>query len=106
MEFPKSMVEIMGEFIEVIPKELPPRRHIDHKIELLPGAKLPVQIPYKMTLIELLELRRQLEGLLDAGMIQPSRAPYGTPVLFQKRHDGSLRMCVDYLVNNKVTKKN
>ena len=108
MEVPKSMVEIMGEFIEVmpseLPKELPPRRHIDHKIELLPSAKPPVQIPYRMTLNELLELRSQLNDFLDVGMIQPLRAPYSALVLFQKKHDGSLRMCVDYLALNKVTK--
>ena len=55
---------------------------------------------------ELLELRKQLKELLDSGMIQPSRAPFGTPVLFEKKHDGSLRMCVDYRALNKVTIKN
>ena len=55
---------------------------------------------------ELLELRKQLKELLDSGMIQPSRAPFGAPVLFQKKHDGSLRMCVDYRALNKVTIKN
>nr|CAN74360.1 hypothetical protein VITISV_035876 [Vitis vinifera] len=55
---------------------------------------------------ELLELRKQLKELLDAGLIQPSRAPYGAPVLFQKKQDGSLRMCVNYRALNKVTIKN
>ncbi|RVW21226.1 Transposon Tf2-2 polyprotein [Vitis vinifera] len=89
-----------------LPKELPPRRPIDHKIELLPGTKAPAQAPYRMSPAELLELRKQLKELLDAGLIQPSRAPYGAPVLFQKKHDGSLRMCVDYRALNKVTIKN
>ena len=55
---------------------------------------------------ELEELRRQLKELLDVGFIQPSKAPYGAPVLFQKKHDGSLRMCIDYRALNKVTVKN
>ena len=62
--------------------------------------------PYRMAPPELEELRRQLKELLDAGFIQPSKAPYGAPVLFQKKHDGSLRMCIDYRALNKVTVKN
>nr|CAN63947.1 hypothetical protein VITISV_012354 [Vitis vinifera] len=52
------------------------------------------------------ELKRQLKELLDVGFIQPSKAPYGVPVLFQKKHDGSLRMCINYWALNKVTIKN
>ncbi|RVX03852.1 Transposon Tf2-2 polyprotein [Vitis vinifera] len=96
MEVPDSVVKILKEFSDVmpaeLPKELPPRRPIDHKIELLPGTKAPAQAPYRMSPAELLELRKQLKELLDAGLIQPSRAPYGAPVLFQKKHDGSLRI--------------
>ena len=89
-----------------LPKELPPRRPIDHRIELIPGSKPPALAPYRMSPAELLELRKQLKELLDAGLIRPSRAPYGAPVLFQKKHDGSLRMCVDYRALNKATIKN
>ena len=59
-----------------------------------------------MSPMELAEMRKQLTELLDAGYVQPSKAPYGAPVLFQKKHDGSLRMCVDYRALNKVTVKN
>ncbi|KAL0388131.1 UNVERIFIED_CONTAM: RNA-directed DNA polymerase [Sesamum radiatum] len=55
---------------------------------------------------ELAELRKQLDGLLEAGLVQPSKAPYGSPVLFQRKQDGSMRMCVDYRALNKVTIKN
>jgi hypothetical protein len=55
---------------------------------------------------ELEEFRKQLKELLDAGQIQPSKSPYGAPVLFQKKHDGSLRMCIDYRALNKLTVKN
>ena len=110
VEVPDSMVKILKEFRDVmpaeLPKELPPRRPIDHKIELLPGTKTHAQAPYKISPIELLELRKQLKELLDAGLIQPSRVPYGALVLFQKKHDDSLRMCVDYRALNKVTIKN
>ena len=110
MEVPDSVVKILKEFKDVmltkLPKELPPRRLIDHKIELLPGTKAPAQAPYQMSSAELLELCKQLKELLDAGLIQPSRAPYGAPVLFQKKYDGSLCMCVDYRALNKVTIKN
>ena len=110
MEVPDSVARLLHEFVDVmpaaLPKELPPRRPIDHRIELIPGSKPPALAPYRMSPAELLELRKQLKELLDAGLIQPSRAPYGAPVLFQKKHDGSLRMCVDYRALNKATIKN
>lgn len=55
---------------------------------------------------ELEELRKQLKELLEAGHIRPSKAPYGAPVLFQKKKDASLRLCIDYRALNKVTIKN
>lgn len=55
---------------------------------------------------ELAELRKQLKELLNASFIHPSKAPYGAPVLFQKKHDGSLRLCIDYPTLNKITIKN
>lgn len=55
---------------------------------------------------ELVELRKQLDVLLNVGFIQPSKAPYGAPVLFQKKKDGSMHMCVNYCALNKVTIKN
>ena len=79
-----------------LPKKLPPRREIDHKIELELRGKPPVKAPYRMALPELEELKRQLKELLDVGYIQPSKAPYGASVLFQKKKDGSLRLCIDY----------
>ncbi|KAK9113309.1 hypothetical protein Syun_020106 [Stephania yunnanensis] len=89
-----------------LPKELPPQRVIDHEIELVPGSRPPAQAPYRIAPKELEELRKQLQELLDAGFIQPSKAPYGAPVLFQRKHDRSLRMCVDYRALNKLTIKN
>ena len=89
-----------------MPNNLPPRREVDHKIELVVGEKPPAHAPYRMAPPELEELRKQLKELLEAGNIHPSKAPYGTPVLFQKKKDGLLLLCIDYKALNKVTIKN
>ncbi|GJR65636.1 putative nucleotidyltransferase, ribonuclease H [Tanacetum coccineum] len=86
--------------------QLPPRREVDHTMELETGSKPPAKALYRMPLPELEELRKQLKELMDAGYIRPSKAPYGAPVLFQRKKDGSLRMCIDYRALNKVTIKN
>ncbi|XP_043717547.1 uncharacterized protein LOC122665462 [Telopea speciosissima] len=107
---PKPVEKVLEEFKDVmppeLPKRLPPRREVDHAIELEPGAKPPAMAPYRMSPPELEELRKQLKDLLDAGFVRPSKAPYGAPVLFQRKHDGSLRLCIDYRALNKVTIKN
>jgi hypothetical protein len=109
-EVPKEIASVLQQFEDVmppqLPKKLPPRRAIDHRIELVLGAKPPSQAPYRMSPRELAELRKQLEELINSGFVRPSKAPYGAPVLFQKKADGSLRMCVDYRALNKVTIKN
>ncbi|KAE8656709.1 hypothetical protein F3Y22_tig00116997pilonHSYRG00207 [Hibiscus syriacus] len=87
-------------------KDVPDVREVDHKIELVPNAEPPARVPYRMAPPELEEMRKQLKDLLDAGYIRPSKSPYGAPVLFQKKHDGSLRMCIDYRALNKLTVKN
>jgi hypothetical protein len=106
---PKSIQKVLKEFKDVmpneLPKHLPPRRGVDHEIELVPGTKPPARAPYRMAIPELQELRKQLTELIDAGFIRPSKAPYGAPVLFQKKHDGSLRLCIDYRALNKITIK-
>ncbi|XP_049382777.1 uncharacterized protein LOC125847126 [Solanum stenotomum] len=91
---------------EELPQRLPPRREVDHQIELVPGVKPPAIKPYHMVPPELEELRKQLKELLDAGHIKPSKVPFGAPVLFQKKKEGTLRLCIDYQALNKVTVKN
>ncbi|XP_057733997.1 uncharacterized protein LOC130949239 [Arachis stenosperma] len=109
-DVPPKIKKVLDENKDVmppeLPKQLPPRRKVDHKIELESGAKPSASIPYKMAPPELEELKKQLKDLLDVGFIRPSKAPYGAPVLFQKKHDGSLRLCIDYRSLNKVTIKN
>ncbi|KAL2898903.1 Transposon Ty3-I Gag-Pol polyprotein [Bienertia sinuspersici] len=110
MEVPNDIAAILEEYKglmpEELPKKLPPRRAVDHAIELEPGARPPAKAPYRMGPSELAGLRKQLDGLIEAGFVRPSKAPYGAPVLFQRKADGSLRMCVDYRALNKVTVKN
>ncbi|KAJ7978484.1 Retrotransposon protein, putative, Ty3-gypsy subclass [Quillaja saponaria] len=98
--------EYEGVMPDKLPQTLPPRRGIDHEIELVPGIKPPAKAPYRMAPPELAELRKQLNELLESGFIRPSKAPFGAPVLFQKKQDRSLRMCVDYRALNKVTVRN
>ena len=102
-------IPIVWEFPDVFPEEipgLPPIREIDFTIELLPGTA-PISIaPYRMTPAELGELKTQLQELLDKGFVRPSVSPWGAPVLFVKKKDGSMRMCIDYRRLNQVTIKN
>ncbi|KAL4031055.1 hypothetical protein IC575_009311 [Cucumis melo] len=107
---PKEIMRVLEKYRDVmpdsLPKSLPPRRMIDHEIELVPGAKLPAKNAYRMAPPELAELRKQLDELLNAGFIRPAKAPYGAPVLFQRKKDGSLRLCIDYRALNKLTVRN
>lgn len=89
-----------------LPKHLPPRRAVDHKIELEPGAKPPFMPVYKMSPLELEEVKRQLIQLIEMDFIQPSKSPYGAPILFVRKKNGKLRMCIDYRALNKLTIKN
>ncbi|XP_074339849.1 uncharacterized protein LOC141677709 [Apium graveolens] len=85
---PNIIKEVLDENQYMMPpelsKKLPPRREVDHKIDLEQGAKPPAMAPYRMAPLELEELRKQLTTLLDARQIRPSKAPYGVSVLFQK----------------------
>jgi hypothetical protein len=92
-------------FLEEVPG-LPPRRDIDFSIELAPGAVSVSRTPYRMSTPELVELKLQLKEMMDKGYIRPSVSPWGAPVLFVKKKDGTLRLCIDYRKLNKVTIKN
>jgi hypothetical protein len=92
-------------FVDEIP-ELPPRREIDFSIDLLPGSTPISKAPYRMSLPELTELKIQLQELLDKEYIRPSVSPWGAPVLFVKKKDKTLRLCIDYRQLNKMTVKN
>ncbi|KAA8532247.1 hypothetical protein F0562_032280 [Nyssa sinensis] len=87
VDVPNEVADLLKEFADVMPPKLPkfllPRRATDHKIEWEPGVRPPAQAPYRMAPPQLVKLRKQLKELLDVGFIQPSKAPFGAPVLFQ-----------------------
>ncbi|WMV38729.1 hypothetical protein MTR67_032114 [Solanum verrucosum] len=93
-------IHVVSEFREVFPNDLPgmpPNKDIDFCIDLEPGTH-PISIPpYRMAPVELRELKAQIQELLDKGFIRPSASPWGAPVLFVKKNDGSMRMCIDYV---------
>ncbi|GKD53754.1 putative reverse transcriptase domain-containing protein, partial [Tanacetum coccineum] len=76
------------------------------QIDLIPGAAPVARAPYRLAPSEMKELSEQLQELSDKGFIRPSSSPWGAPVLFVKKKDGSFRMCIDYRELNKLTVKN
>ena len=102
-------VPVVNEFFDVFPEDLPglpPDREIEFEIELAPGTE-PIPIaPYRMAPAELKELKVQMEELLSKGFVKTSTSPWGASVLFVKKKDGSLRLCIDYRQLNKVTIRN
>jgi hypothetical protein len=102
-------IPIICEYPDVFPDDLlgmPPDRDIEFVIELQPGTASISKRPYGMPPNELVELKIQLQDLLDKGYIHPSASPWGCPALFMKKKDNSLRLCVDYRPLNAVTIKN
>ncbi|GKA02017.1 hypothetical protein Tco_0674682 [Tanacetum coccineum] len=102
-------VPVVQEFPEVFPEDLPgipPTRQVEFRIDLIPGATPVARAPYRLAPSEMKELAEQLQELTDKGFIRPSSSPWGAPVLFVKKKDGSFRMCIDYRELNKLTVKN
>ncbi|GKB21782.1 putative reverse transcriptase domain-containing protein [Tanacetum coccineum] len=104
----KDMI-LVRDFPEVFLDDLsglPPIREIEFQIELIPRATSVGKSPYRLAPSELEELSGQLKELQDKGFIRPSLSPWGAPILFVKKKDGSFRMCIDYRELNKLTVKN
>ncbi|GJU15279.1 putative reverse transcriptase domain-containing protein [Tanacetum coccineum] len=102
-------VPIVRDFPEVFPEDLPglpPTRQVEFQIDLIPGAAPVARAPYRLAPSEMKELSEQLKELSDKGFIRPSSSPWGAPVLFVKKKDGSFWMCIDYRELNKLTVKN
>jgi len=103
-----KVYQVLNEFSDVfneMPPGLPPRRDgIGHTINT--GSAPPVSRGmYRLSPEEKAEVERQVKDLLQKGLIQPSQSPYGAPVIFVQKRDGSLRMCVDYRALNRATVK-
>nr|GFB23897.1 putative reverse transcriptase domain-containing protein [Tanacetum cinerariifolium] len=99
-------VPIVRDFLEVFPEDLPglpPIRPVEFQIDLVPDAAPVARAPYRLAPSEMKELMEQLKELSDKGFIRPSSSPYGAPVLFVKKKDGSFWMCLDYRELNKLT---
>ena len=95
--------------MDVFPNELPRlplQRVVDFGIELHPVTSPISMTPHRMALVKLQELRFQLQKLLDKGFIRPSTSPWGAPILFAKKEDKTLQLCIDYRQLNSVTIKN
>ena len=99
---------LLGKYKQVfkdLPNGLPPDRGVQHTIELLEN-KTPFKHPYRLSPLELAEAKKQIAELLAKGFIQPSQSPFGAPILFVQKKDGSLRMCIDYRALNALTVRN
>jgi hypothetical protein len=108
-KFVGSNIRVVRDFPEVFLEELhgmPPDREVQFVIDLLPETTPILKRPYKMSVEELKELKKQLTELQEAGFIRLSSSPWGAPVLFLQKKDGSQKMCVDYRSFNDVTIKN
>ncbi|GKA92952.1 hypothetical protein Tco_0814938 [Tanacetum coccineum] len=94
-----SDIPMVRDLTDVFPEDLlglPPQRQVEFRIDLVPGATPVAKSPYRLAPSEMQELSEQLQELQDKGFIRPSRSPWGAPVLFMKKKDGSFCMYIDY----------
>jgi hypothetical protein len=102
-------IPVVCEFSNVFPEDLPglpPERDVEFVIELKPGTAPISRRSYQMPPNELVELKTQLQDLLEKGFIRPSSSPWGCLAIFVKKKDQTLQMCVDYRPLNEVKIKN
>jgi hypothetical protein len=100
---------VVNEFPDVFPEELPgmpPDRDIEFVIELESGTAPIYKTTFRMTTLELAELKEHIKELLEKGFICPSSSPWGAPVIFVPKKDRTQRLCMDYRALNEVTTKN
>lgn len=98
--------QFSNSFSQELPSQLPPERSEDHKIDLVPGCSPPNRPPYRVSQTQQDEIFKQVQELLEKGLVRPSSSPFCSPVLLVLKKDRSFRMCVDYRALNKQTIKN
>ncbi|GBG76756.1 hypothetical protein CBR_g22972 [Chara braunii] len=106
-----AVCDLIREYHDVFPSSfsyvgIPPMRDVEHSIQLVPDYRVHHQAPYRLSIPEASELKRQLEELLRLGFIKPSNSPWGAPVFFARKADETLRLCIDYRGLNRYTVKN
>ena len=106
---PPKVQELLHEFGDIFPKEippgLPPLKGIEHQIDLVPGASLPNRPAYRTNPQETKEIESQVKELLEKGWVQESLSPCAVPVLLVPKKDGTWRMCTDCRAINNITVK-
>ena len=104
---PSAVFDVLQEYEDVFPKKvppgLPPKRGIEHQIDLVPGAPLPNRAPYHTNPEETKEIHRQVQELINKGYVKESLSPCVVPVPLVPKKDGSWRMCVDCRAINNIT---
>ena len=108
IELKAELVDVVNQYGDVFqePKGLPPKRGIQHEIQLHQDCPLPNIGMYRMSIMESLEIKKQVQELLDKGVILPSTSPCGSPIVLVPKKDGTWLMCVEYQALNKITIKN
>lgn len=106
VQLPEKYAEYAQVFSKTNADKLPPHRPYDHTIPIMEGATVPFGPVYNLSQTELKALHEYIKENLDKGFIRRSESPAGAPILFVKKKDGSLRLCVDYRGLNKVTTPN
>ncbi|MCO5568294.1 hypothetical protein L7F22_021993 [Adiantum nelumboides] len=107
LELSNFLNQFQDVFIDDIPGELPPKRgDDDHMIELIPGSSPPNKPPYRVSQAQQEEIMKQVNELVEKGMVRPSSSPFCSPVLLVQKKDGTYHMCVDYRALNRITIKN
>jgi hypothetical protein len=106
---PLEAIKVVSEFPDVFPTDLlgmPPKRKVEFAIELIPGTTPISKRAYRVSRLEVVELKKQIDELSEKGYIRPSTSPWAAHVLFVEKKDGTRRLCVDYRALNEVTIKN